>query len=235
MGAGGRGVFAMSGDGTSYLRFGPKTLSSCAGYEDLTIERTRVVKGKLSEPEILFRHRGCEEDESPDLDACPKARQRAIWTALAKLAKEGYQDLPDLAGTRMETEAGIQAARPVAVLGAPFEGWMLYLKDERKRSKILLVDPSNTKAIAIGHRLCSEVEPYPEAPKDEYLQDCFGSIVHAALTADRKGLVLSTTYHDGGHCSPHELNTTRYWLPKEAQALLEVAPPEAPDVNSTPR
>lgn len=111
---------------------------------------------------------------------------------------------------------------------------MLYLKDESHRSKVLLVDPQNEKAIAIGHRACSQTEAYPDAPAGELLWDCFGSIVHVALTADRKGLLVSASYHDGGHCSSHELSIKRYWLSKDAQALLEAEAPSAPDRKPAP-
>jgi hypothetical protein len=223
--ASGSGAFAVSADGATYLLFGPATRSSCAGGDMVTIERTTLVKGKFTTPETVFSHLGCEAEGVDDPEACRVAQTRLVWKELVKLEKQGFRDLPDLAGARMDDGAGIQSARPVAVLGAPFAGWMLYLKDERTRSKILLVDPKNEKAIAIGSRVCAENEPYPDAPEDEYLAECFGSVEHVSLTADRTGLVLSTSYHDGGHCSPHQLATTRYWLPKKVQALL--APPSA--------
>ncbi|MBT9559652.1 MAG: hypothetical protein IV100_26720 [Myxococcales bacterium] len=219
------GAFAVSADDATYLFFGPESRSSCGGGDKVTIERTSVVKGKLAAAEAVFTHLGCEAEGVEDPEACLVAQTRAVWKALAKLATDGFRDLPDLAGARMDGEAGIQSAQPVVVLGAPLTGWMLYLKDEGHRSKILLVDPKNEKAFAIGHRVCSEYAPYPDAPEDEYVSDCFGSVEHVSLTADRKALILSTSYHDGGHCSSHELATTRYWLPKKVQALL--APPSA--------
>ncbi len=232
----GRGVLAVSLDGTSYLLAGPKYQSSCASVQNVTLERVDLVKGKLGEPHVEFKHRDCEEDRVDDPEACSVGEARAFWTALGKLAKAGYRDVPDLAGARMDELAGIHMAQPAAVLGAPLKAWMLYLKDERKRSKVLLVDPQNEKAIALGHRPCSrtELEADPDEPAPETLWDCMGSITHASLTADRQGLIVSAIYHDGGHCSSLEVSTKRYWLPKEAQAILDAPAPGATDRTPAP-
>lgn len=220
------GAFAASADGGALLTWGAETKGSCGDdYEGWTIRRRPVQKGKLLAGEVVAKSPPCAEDTDPD--ACRVQAGPAALEALARLSAEGWRDLPELARGTLDRPAGIQSYQPAAVLGAPFDGWMLYLKEENTRNKVLLVAPDNLRSISLATLKCSQGFGSQDEDGNSVVSwDCFGSVERVALAPDRASLLLTASFHDGGHCSPSKVRIERLWLPKEAQALL--APPPTP-------
>lgn len=219
----GTGAFGVSADGHTLLVWGAETTSTCGeGDTAWSVRRRPIDNGKLLDGEVVARSAPCPADG--DAARCRATQDRELVKALAKLAAGGWRDLPDLTRGTLEAPGGIQSHFPAAVLGAPLDGWMLYLMAEASGAKVLLVAPDNRRSIALetldygkgsgGRGQDSGVSPSWER---------YGSIRAASLTADQSALILSVGFHDGGHCSPSRERVERLWLPRKARALLDGA------------
>ena len=145
-----------------------------------------------------------EEMEEEALTRCQGEARGAMWRALDLMRKDGFVALADIVTGGGEMEAGIRSASPVAVLGAPLKGYMVYVSPRNERSRrvvVRLVSPDNRKAWDLGYVTAPTDLAFDGDGEERSVPANKASVDFVGVVKKGKALLMGLSMHTGGHCS----------------------------------